>query len=138
MGVVSMSVFGGKFILAKVCLGLVTVHCTKLRDVHLLEDEGMYQFYGNVNRPFARKRKYAQKQRDVTSGVRPWRTFTIAEYGENLQGNQEEHYVALLDAVYVVLVKREKPESSPHWSHFERGVYHWQFLRYGLYKFCDR
>jgi len=34
------------------------------------------------NDPFARKRKYARKRCDVTSGVQPWSTFTMADYGE--------------------------------------------------------
>jgi len=29
-----------------------------------------------------RKQKYAQKQCDITSGVQPWSTFTMADYGE--------------------------------------------------------
>ena len=33
MGVVSLSVFGGNFVLAKVSLGLITVHCRELRGV---------------------------------------------------------------------------------------------------------
>ena len=44
MGVVSLSVFKGNFVLAKVSLGLVVVHCTRLKgvrfsvveDVHVL------------------------------------------------------------------------------------------------------
>ena len=35
--VVSLSVFGGSFTLAKVCLGLISVRCSELRGIHFLE-----------------------------------------------------------------------------------------------------
>ena len=35
--VVSLSVFGGNFVLAKVSLGLISVHCLKLRGVGFSE-----------------------------------------------------------------------------------------------------
>ena len=35
--VVSLSIFGGNFVLAKVSLGFISVCCLKLRGVHFLE-----------------------------------------------------------------------------------------------------
>ena len=35
--VVSLFVFSGNFVLAKVCLGLISVCCSELRGVHFLE-----------------------------------------------------------------------------------------------------
>ena len=37
MGVTSLSVFGGNFVLAKVRQGLISVRCSELREVHFLE-----------------------------------------------------------------------------------------------------
>ena len=37
MGVVSLSVFGGNFVWAKVCLGLISVRCSELRGVRFSE-----------------------------------------------------------------------------------------------------
>ena len=37
VGVTSLSVFGGNFVLAKVNLELISVHCLELRGVHFLE-----------------------------------------------------------------------------------------------------
>ena len=37
VGVVSLSVFGGNFVLAKVRLGLVSVRCSEMRGVHFSE-----------------------------------------------------------------------------------------------------
>ena len=34
-----LSVFGGNFVLAKVSLGLISVHCTELKSVHISEVE---------------------------------------------------------------------------------------------------
>ena len=37
VGVASLSVFGGDFVLAKVCRGLISVHCSELKGVGFLE-----------------------------------------------------------------------------------------------------
>ena len=37
VGVVSLSIFGGNFLLAKVSLGLISVRCTELRGVRFSE-----------------------------------------------------------------------------------------------------
>ena len=37
VGVASLSVFGGNFVLAKVCRGLISVRCSKLRGVRFSE-----------------------------------------------------------------------------------------------------
>ena len=37
VGVVSLSIFGGSFVLAKVCRGLISVRCSELRGVRFLE-----------------------------------------------------------------------------------------------------
>ena len=46
VGVASLSVFGGNFVLAKVRQGLISVRCSKLRGVRFSE----VQFYGKINR----------------------------------------------------------------------------------------
>ena len=46
VGVSSLSVFGGNFVLAKVCQGLVSVCCSELRGVCFSE----VRFYGKINR----------------------------------------------------------------------------------------
>ena len=35
--IVSLFVFGGNFVLAKVRLGLISVRCSELKDVHFME-----------------------------------------------------------------------------------------------------
>ena len=41
VGVVSLSVFGGNFVLAKVSLALIRVPCTELRGIHFSEVENV-------------------------------------------------------------------------------------------------
>ena len=45
---VSLSAFGGNFVLAKVRLGLISVRCSELRGVHFSEVRNV--FYGKINR----------------------------------------------------------------------------------------
>ena len=45
MGVVSLSIFRGNFVMAKVRLGLISVHCSKLRGICFFRG-----FYGKINR----------------------------------------------------------------------------------------
>ena len=46
VGVVSLSFFGGNFVLAKVRLGLISVRCSELRGV----PSRRFEFYGKINR----------------------------------------------------------------------------------------
>ena len=50
VGVVSLSVFGGNFVLAKVCLGLISVHCSELRGVRFSEVRNVLVLWGQINR----------------------------------------------------------------------------------------
>ena len=47
VGVVSLSVFGGNFVLAKVSPGLISVRCMELRGVCFSEVRNV--FYGKIN-----------------------------------------------------------------------------------------
>ena len=50
VGVASLSIFGGNFVLAKVHRGLISVHCSELRGVHFSEVRNvLVTFYGEIN-----------------------------------------------------------------------------------------
>ena len=48
VGVVLLSVSGDNFVLAKVCLGLISVCCSEMRGVHFSEVRNVL-FYGKIN-----------------------------------------------------------------------------------------
>ena len=47
VGVASLPVFGGNFVLAKVHLGLISVHCLELRGVRFSEVQSVLVLWGN-------------------------------------------------------------------------------------------
>ena len=49
VGVVSLSIFGGNFVLAKVHLGFISVHCSELRGVRFSEVRNLLVL-GKINR----------------------------------------------------------------------------------------
>ena len=67
----------------------------------------------HANRPFAHRRKYARKLRDITSGVQSWRTFTIADYGEKPHGSKEERSAAPSSRIICYLTEESKTRINP-------------------------
>ena len=49
VGVTSLSLFGGNFVLDKVHQGLVSVRCSELRGVRFSEVRNVLVFYGKIN-----------------------------------------------------------------------------------------